>query len=222
MKSNGMREILIKKGTKLFYRDGFARSSIRDIGRFAGVSSSTLYHYFKNKDELLYEIITSIGDALLKILKQTIQDFDDPEERLRQMMFRQICLFKDKREEVKIYIEEQYQLPKRLKEIVAKQHKVIYDTYLHELERLHAAGRLRIDNLPIINFAIFALMNWFYRWYKEDKSLSIEEIAKILIAILSNGIFSPDNRREGVRTRGKGRREELQRSYIVKGLKRKI
>ena len=53
MKSNEMREILLERGTEHFYTEGFARTSIRDIGRAAGISSSTLYHYFKNKDELL-------------------------------------------------------------------------------------------------------------------------------------------------------------------------
>ena len=191
MKSNEMRDILLRKGTELFYRKGFAQASIRDIGRVAGISSSTLYHYFKNKDELLYEIIMDIGNNLVHILRQTAREFSDPEERLRQMIFNQICLLREKKEQVKVYMEEQYQLPPRLKKVVYKQHREIYDTYLHELEQLRKDGRLRVNHLPTINFSIFAIMNWVYRWYREDKSLSIEEIAQMITAILFDGILMP-------------------------------
>jgi len=194
MKSNVMREILIKKGTDLFYKEGFARSSIRDIGRIAGISSSTLYHYFKDKDELLYEVITLIGNHLLKVLNNTIQEFADPEERLKQMVFRQICVLREKKKEVKVYIEEQYQLPPRLRREAHLQQRKIYDTYLHQLELLQKRGRLRINHLPTINFTIFATINWVYRWFKEDGPLTIEELAEMIITILFNGILSSPNK----------------------------
>lgn len=192
-----MRQILIEKGSELFYKEGFAWSSIRDIGRVAKVTTATLYHYFKNKDELLYDIIITIGDDLLKILNQTVREFTDPEERLRQMLYRQICLLKEKRESVRIYIEEQYQLPSRLKKLVYKQHRRIYDIYLNELGRLHKDGRLRIDHLLMANFAMFALMNWVYGWHKDDKRLSIEEIADRIITIVFNGFLLLRKRKRG-------------------------
>ncbi len=207
MKSNDMRDVLVKKGTELFYREGFARTSIRDIGRAAGISSATLYHYFKNKDELLYEIIISIGKTLLEILSRTSQEFSDPEERLRQMIFRQICLLKEKKEEVKIYIEEQYQLPKRLKKVVYEQHRQVYDVYLNELRHLQKAGRLRIDYLPVINFTLFATMNWVYRWFRKEEDLSIEQIADMIISILSDGIFLPRSKQRRATIRGGERKD---------------
>ncbi len=203
-----MRELLIKKATELFYREGFARSSIRDIGRAAGISSATLYHYFKTKDDLLYEIIKSIGDHLLIILNQTKQELDDPEEILRQMMFRQICLMKEKREEVKVYIEEQYQLPKRLKPIIYNQHRKIYETYLNELQRLGEAGKLRVNQcLPLINFSLFAMMNWVYRWFKDDGPISLEEAANIIIDTFFNGILVAH---EKEMAQSEARRQEIQ------------
>lgn len=213
MKSNEMRNILMRKGTELFYKNGFARSSIRDIGRSAGISSATMYHYFKNKDKLLYEIIEGIGQHLLKLLNQTRKEFSDPEERLRQMIFRQICLLKEKREEVKIYMEEQYQLPSRLKKIVHQQHRKIYDTYMLQLKQLSKYKRLRIKHLPTINFAIFAMMNWVYRWYREDEPLSIEEIADKIIIILFDGFLLPDKPMREV----KSKREEGKKGrYVAK------
>lgn len=192
-----MKKLLIKKGTDLFYKDGFTRSSIRDIGNSAKISSATLYHYFKNKDELLYEIIIMIGNELIKVLNQAIERFADPEERLKQMIYAQICLLKKKKKEVKVYVEEQYKLPPRLKAEIYEQQKRIYDIYLHQLQPFKKAGTLRIDHLPTINFVIFGAINWVYRWFKENESMSLEEIADMIITILFNGIFLPQRSIKG-------------------------
>ena len=202
-----MREVIVRKGTELFYREGFARSSIRGIGHSAGISSATLYHYFKSKDDLLYEIIKTIGDHLLIILNQTKLEFNDPEERLRQMIFRQVCLLKEKRKELKIYMEEQYQLSGQLEKIIRQQHRKVYDTYMHELKRLVKLNKLRINHLPTINFVIFAMMNWVYRWYKKDQPLPIEEIADMIITILFNGfLLTREDMRGGADSGGRRRK----------------
>lgn len=124
------------------------------------------------------------------------------------MIFKQICLLNEKREEVKIYIEEQYQLPRRFKKIIYKQHRMVYETYLNELERLLPTGRLRINHLPSINFFIFAAMNWVCWWYKKDGLLSVEEIADMIIAILFDGFLLPDKDIKVATTRGKKRKKE--------------
>ena len=92
-------------------------------------------------------------------------------------------------------MEEQYQLPKRLKTIIYKQHRKVYETYLEELRRLSEAGRLRVNShLPTINFSLFAMMNWVYRWFKNDGPVSIEEEANMIINIFFNGILVPHER----------------------------
>jgi len=98
---------------------------------------------------------------------------------------------KEKKKEVKIYVEEQDQLPPRLKREARLQQRKIYDTYLHQLELLQKAGRLRIGHLPTISFTIFAAVNWVYRWFKENGPLTIEELAEMIIAILFDGILAP-------------------------------
>ncbi len=46
-------EILVAAAS-LFYERGYDATSIRDLALVAGISSSTLYHHFTNKQEILY------------------------------------------------------------------------------------------------------------------------------------------------------------------------
>ena len=193
MKKSKRKAEIIEKATDLFYEHGFVKASIRDIVKAVGITNSTVYIHFKNKDEILYYIIEDIGSALLKEMKIGIEAHDDPVECLREMVFRQVCLIKEKRREIKIYMEEQYQLPTVLRKRALKQHRQIYNLYYNMLCKIKEKDLIRDIDETVMTFAIFAMMNWSYRWFKDKGRLSIEEVAEHIIRIFFGGIF-----REGV------------------------
>ena len=184
---------IIEKATDLFYEHGFARASIRDLAKAVGITNATVYVHFKNKDQILYHIIEDIGSVLLKELRSGIEAYDDPVKCLEEMIFRQVCLMKRKRKEIRIYIEEQYQLPIVFRKMALKQHRQIYNLYYDILCKIKEKGLIRDIDETVMTFAIFAMMNWSYRWFRDKGRLSIEEVAEFIIRIFFRGIF-----REGV------------------------
>jgi predicted HAD superfamily phosphohydrolase YqeG len=90
-------------------------------------------------------------------------------------------------------MEEQYQLPTVLRKRALKQHRQIYDVYYNMLCKIKDKGLIRDIDETVMTFAIFAMMNWSYRWFKDKGRLSIEEVAEHIIRIFFGGIF-----REGV------------------------
>ena len=51
------RDLLIEAGLRVFSRKGFSGSTIKDIAQEASVTSGLIYHYFDNKEDLLWGII---------------------------------------------------------------------------------------------------------------------------------------------------------------------
>lgn len=51
------REQLIDTALRLFARQGFDNTSIKDLAEAAGVAQGLFYHYFRNKEELLFAAI---------------------------------------------------------------------------------------------------------------------------------------------------------------------
>lgn len=192
MKKSNTKERILEKAIDLFYEHGFVKASIRDIVRSVGITNSTVYIHFKNKDEILFSIIEEIGSILLQELHTVIEEYDDPVECLREMIFRQVCLIKEKRKEIKIYMEEQYQLPTTLRKESIKHHRQIYDIYYNKISEIHDKGLYREIDKTVTTFSIFAMMNWAYRWFRDNGGLSIEEIAEHIIRIFFNGILIED------------------------------
>ena len=189
MARSDTKALIIEKATDLFYRHGYVKASIRDIVKAVGITNSTVYIHFRNKDEILYTIINEVGKALLEELRAAIRENEDPVTCLREMVFRQICLMNDKKKEIKIYMEEQYQLPTSLRKEALKQHRQIYDLYKNIIKKLAERRLLRPIDETVMTFSIFAMMNWSYRWFKENGRLSIEEVAEDIIEIFFGGIF---------------------------------
>ena len=189
MKRSNTKKKILKKATDLFYEHGFVKASIRDIVRAVGVTNSTVYIHFRNKDEILYSIIEDIGSTLIQELRKVIAKHVDPITCLREMIFRQVCLIKEKRKEIKIYVEEQYQLPMPLRKKALAQQRQIFDIYYHQIDELKAKGLTNDVDQTVVTFCIFATMNWAYRWFRDRKRLSIEEVAEDMINILFTGIL---------------------------------
>jgi AcrR family transcriptional regulator len=201
VKRSNTKKKILKKATELFYEHGFVKASIRDIVRAVGVTNSTVYIHFRNKDEILYSIIENIGSTLIAELQKVASKHADPIVCLREMIFRQVCLIKEKRKEIKIYVEEQYQLPTPLRKKALAQQRQIYDIYYHQIDELKKKGFTNDVDQTVVTFCIFATMNWAYRWFRDRKRLSIEAVAEDMIRILFSGILRngvPYNGQKGI------------------------
>ncbi len=59
----GNKEKILKTAIELFSKQGYERTSIRDITRESGVSTGTLYFHFKNKKDILKEVFMRLKPA---------------------------------------------------------------------------------------------------------------------------------------------------------------
>ena len=198
MAKNSVRELLISTATDLFSRKRYLDTSIREIGEAAQVNPSLFYHYFKNKEEILYIIIERFSMHLINSLQEIQTRETDPVEGLRKMIFRHLLLNRELKKEVKITLEENPLLKGRLKTEVISYQRKIYGLYLDQLKKLEQLNMLRQGNLTVIAFSIFGVINWFYRWYKEGGQLDNEVIANQMIENIFSGILNSYRTPEGV------------------------
>lgn len=80
-----MRKLIIGAAMEMFIKEGFDRTSIRNIADKIEYSPATIYLYYKDKDELLYEVQ---GQAFLELYNAFVRDVTatDPMQRLEQLL----------------------------------------------------------------------------------------------------------------------------------------
>ena len=80
------RHEIFGTSVKLFLKKGFQETSMREIAEMAGIGKSTLYDYFKTKDEIL---VWGVEDQLMDLTVEVQEIVKQPTpaiKRLRQVM----------------------------------------------------------------------------------------------------------------------------------------
>jgi TetR/AcrR family transcriptional repressor of nem operon len=76
-KGERTRQRIVDAAAALVYEHGVAKTTVDDVRSAAGVSSSQLYHYFRDKDELVRAVIVKQTDVIVGA--QEGQQFDSLE-----------------------------------------------------------------------------------------------------------------------------------------------
>lgn len=77
------RDLILDAAEQLFAAQGFTATTIKQIGRAAGVNSALLYYYFADKDRLYREVLQRFVSRLVARTMAGSEGRGDPEARLR-------------------------------------------------------------------------------------------------------------------------------------------
>ncbi len=95
------RAEILAAATRAFAKNGYHRTTTRDIADEAGISEGTIYNYFNSKDDLLFGIVQHLKEAINLDLALQQARGDDPHlaiealfERRQQLLMENIDSFK--------------------------------------------------------------------------------------------------------------------------------
>ncbi len=63
----------------LVAKQGYEKTSMREIAETAGMQKPSLYYYFKSKEEIFLETIANYYDSLMVIQEEDLEEIDSPE-----------------------------------------------------------------------------------------------------------------------------------------------
>lgn len=80
------RARILRAAAEHFQRSGYRRASIDEIARDAGVAKGTVYVHFKNKNELLVQVILEEKRRIAPRFRALLDEDVTPAERLRRYL----------------------------------------------------------------------------------------------------------------------------------------
>src|SRR5947208_7796949 len=79
---NGTEERIREVALRLFARQGFQATGIREIASEVGLTVSALYYYVGTKEELLLDILRDTAESVLPSALQIAASTEPPEKKL--------------------------------------------------------------------------------------------------------------------------------------------
>ena len=188
------REIL-ETAARLICEKGFQGASLRDIATACGLTKAGLYHHCRSKDHLLLEIMSYGMDLFEEQVLMAVMPIEDPVERLRECMRKNVLLVtEDRTKEVTIILHEHATLTGEAKAQINARKK----RYVRFLETTFAEairdGRIRAVNPKVAAFSFLGQVLWIYKWFRADGAIEAEELATEMQRLFFDGLeITPGN-----------------------------
>lgn len=184
------KQQVVDQATALFYKNGYDNTSIRELSSATGLSVAGVYYFFKDKEEILFNILNKSIIDLNNTIKTAVLEDDDPHVNLRRIIESLLGHVIKHKMEISILNREDGRLNEEQKETIAEKRREAYALMKNELSKLEKMGKLKSKNLTTAIFAVFSMTTWFGRWYTPDGPLSLEEIAAEMADIFFTGVLN--------------------------------
>ena len=89
-----MRESIINAATQIFTRFGFKKTSMDDIAKSLRMGKSSIYYYFKGKEEIFQAVVDKEADQLRLKVNKILSSNDDTMSKLRSYVKLRMDLIK--------------------------------------------------------------------------------------------------------------------------------
>jgi len=108
------QEAIIKSAVRVFARQGYHAAKMSRIAEEAGVAAGSLYLYFRNKDNLLQEIIDCTWEEMKRRYEENVSDEGlSPADKLVALIDSVFDLFMDDPDRAIIFVNEQHHLEQK-------------------------------------------------------------------------------------------------------------
>ena len=179
MKKGNQYEKILRVSADLISQKGYHGVSLQQIANKTKLHKSSLFHYFKNKEELILRILeASVDQASAKLGKLVGNKELTPKEKLRKAIEEHLTsLLTEHRANATIYLNELRGLSrKNQKEYLTKRKRYQKD-FEKIIEGMKGEGYFQGLDPKIVTAGILGMLNWTARWYKKTGRLTIEEIS---------------------------------------------
>ena len=182
------KDAIVATAAALFARDGFNGASVADIAKRGKISKSLVYHYYKSKEDILYDVMISHVRALEVAAAEAVAADERPERKLRELTHRFMALYVGAADRHKVLLNDLDHVPKaRRAEIVAVQRRLIevVQKLLVEIEpdlkRKSGAGFAAA-------MLFFGTINWTHTWFDPKGAVSAGALAQMAVDLTLGGV----------------------------------
>ncbi|HEX4402544.1 MAG TPA: TetR/AcrR family transcriptional regulator [Galbitalea sp.] len=182
-------EKLMHASVELFAEHGYAQTSVQQIVDSAGVTKGALYHYFKSKDDLLFDIYDRILSLQREHLDEIVARGEDPVRTIRLVCEDVIVTSIEWMHEGTVFFRSQHMLTAARQQEVKRRRREYNDAFEAILERGRGDGLFRTDIPPAILIAnFFSDVHYLGQWYSPGGLLSKEQVASELTDLYLAGL----------------------------------
>lgn len=181
------REAILARAADLFARRGYTATSMNEVAEACGVSKPSLYHYVRDKHQLLVEIAETHIARLLALVEEVDVARLAPEARLRRLIDAFLAAYAGSQAEHRVLTEDvRFLNAVERKRILGGERRVVA-----AFAEAIAAVRPELAKEQLgkpLAMLLFGMMNWMFTWLQPQGELSHADLAPVVADLFFGGI----------------------------------
>lgn len=180
------RKAILDRSAELFSEYGYDRASMNRIADACGVSKANLYHYYKDKDELLFDVIRFHLQNLLEVVEAANDAALKPTARLRELVAALLEAYRDADAQHNVQISSMRFLSDERQVALKGMERDLVLTFSDAVAGVapHLKGTTL---LKPVTMSLFGMVNWHYLWFKSGGSVTRADYADLVTRLIADG-----------------------------------
>jgi len=187
MKATEKRIKILEAAKSCFTQFGYEKTTLEDIGKKLGLNKSSLYYYFKNKEEIFTAVVVKEAEKIVDDLQNEFEHKEQPEEKIQVYMKKRLTYYRKVLGLHKLEAESLRQIQPGFHDLYSSlmQREVVF--VARELRKIE--GKLKDTGLTVIPTKLFISENGFAKLnialgkgkklYDKRLSLKAKDVQKI-------------------------------------------
>jgi AcrR family transcriptional regulator len=170
---------------------GYKGTSLDEMAKHVGIHKSSLFHYFKNKEQILLQVLAKPTEVVVTAIRQIVESKDlTPEEKLYKAIQTHLSYQVLHTEIINVYNSEFRFLAAPYRRQHIKQRDLYAECFVRIVREIQEKGGPTFRNFKdldskVVAFAILGMCNSTLRWFKRSGPLSTDDVADAYFKLLA-------------------------------------
>lgn len=195
-----MERELLERAAEIFAERGFANTTLQDIADAAKVGRTTLYHYFKSKDEFLTALVEDVTIQSSRRMRAIRMKSEvAPSERLREAVLASLEWLLARPNRFKVLVRDEHTLPPD----ILRRHEAAKRDLLAEFTAIMQAGidagEFHAGAPGVMALSVIGMCNWSVWWFNPKGAMTSGQVGEMIAAMAVRAVRRADGM-NGART----------------------
>lgn len=181
------RDTILAEAAALFARQGYTATSMNQVAAACGVSKPTLYHYVRDKHELLARVAEGHVARLEAVVAAVRARGLPPRERLAAQITGFVEVYADAQHQHRVLTEDVKFLDAEARERVLGAERRVVAAFA-ELVIALRPELARASLATPLTMLLFGMINWMFTWMKPGGALDHAAMAPVVVDLFLGGL----------------------------------
>jgi AcrR family transcriptional regulator len=177
------RDQIRQLAAEMFFERGYEATTMRELAAAINIKTASLYYFFPNKEEILFELIESVVRQLIVGAKHLVAREQTAEHRLAGLVVNHVVLHAMRPKESTLGDSELRSLTKQHLRTNVRHRDDYERVVVGVLEDGDAAGSFSLIDTKLTAFAVIAHSSHVGTWYRATGRLSLQAVANAYVAL---------------------------------------